>query len=585
MPRVPVYEAPKVAARAATPNYRRGNYDSGMGELSRGVADLGQGLQQVGADQEAIRQKAQHQARQIQVTDAVTRAQKRVDARFYGDVEGQGLDPSAPSVLTGKVKGPTGYTNLRGLDAANSAPDYLNAIRSDLKEIEETIPDPIAREVYKAKVSALDVDANRRVQQHAAKERDEAEVATLKAGVESALGAIAAHPEDGEGERLKLGLLEDAIRARARSPEEGQALVDDTWRASTTSRLDALLAAKDWRTAKALLGERKELLGPKAKAFTEAVAKVELDVESEVVARKIIDLARKETSEVDPRQALEAITAIPEGPQRENVQKRVEHQVAVEGKKWDSLVDERFSRALSTYVKAKTLSAIPTGERTWLEDNAPKKWRELQQMEKADRPRGSGAGGRKGPTPQNRAMTRFLADIAANPSKYAEGDYGPDQFDSEWAGQLDRSDYDEAAKKFAATKKENQVQLGEFSRFLGERVNSNATLRADRQSADEFRAYMGERRRQFIEEKKRPPNFGEMNDMEAEAWKVAVIKRYRLGQDYLARDDKKPMFRVTVPPGDRSAIEDAIRRSGKSVSEDVVRRIYIKKLERAERGE
>jgi hypothetical protein len=124
---------------------------------------------------------------------------------------------------------------------------------------------------------------------------------------------------------------------------------------------------------------------------------------------------------------------------------------------------------------------------------------------------------------------------------------------TEWGPRLDPKDFDVAGSLFAATKKDKKESMAEFSRYVGDRVReapmfqrqtSKAAQVEATNAANQYRAFMGDARRDFIAKNKREPTREEMDAMDAAAWTHVVTKKSLFGIDALWPDSETEAFKT-----------------------------------------
>jgi hypothetical protein len=236
---------------------------------------------------------------------------------------------------------------------------------------------------------------------------------------------------------------EGAIRLRAETQGWSAEQRDAELRTFRTqlhlNSLDRMVAAKDVTRARAYLEEHGAEIDGTARARTnidKVVAQLGVDEDAELRAAAIIETARTEkTGWVDEAQAIALIDGVPAGPARDEVRERVRVRLGDATRLRNQEVESRFERAFSAFVKSGTLSQISAEDRAWLQDRAPGKWRELQQMARQDADR---ARSRTAETPEQReAFLQLRIDMASNPERYRE--MTSQQFISEWGPLLSPS--------------------------------------------------------------------------------------------------------------------------------------------------
>lgn len=524
MPRVPTYGEAKVQSQGLRPQFSNLNTDTGADALARGVGQFASGVENAVSAHE-------QKANALAVTEMETRFQREVTTGMVGDStsgdptqtgefrEGEwGLD-TRPGA-TNKA-GPKGFLSLKGTAAAEKSAETMEWLDKRQKELAQELANQKARDLFLLRTGGVKEDTRRRIEGHVATQGQAAMVAALDARSAAALSEVAVSYRDPATVARQQAAVEGPIRALQLSKEDGDARVA-LWRAQVAGvRLEQFLAAKDWRGAEELFAEVKPMLGPKAAQFEKVISAVKMDQQAERYAADFVESARDPaTGRVDSAKAVASVDAVPEGPLRDEVRQRAEHRVAVEGKAWNQRVDGVYGRAFSTYLKNGTLSAVDSKDKAWLVENAPEEWRKLQMMGRSDagyardraRERTSGGGETDA---QREALLRLKADLVENRERYNE--MTPEEFTREWGHQLSPGGYNHAGTLLAAAKKEPPGSSGEFSRFVNDEVRGSPSLKSKR-TQDQFRAFMGDQRRDFLARNKREPSYEEMEAMRQSAW-------------------------------------------------------------------
>ena len=403
----------------------------------------------------------------------------------------------------------TGYLNQQGANALDNE-KVLGSVKDSLDEIAGELP-PDLQSQFKLRAESRYGQAWESTERHTATERErlEAEVAESqkRIGLDEAasaedekdldeiLGRVVGTTPSGEPGPLRRYLIRQGA-----SPERIKA-EEDAYRASVYAEaLEKRLAAKDWRAADSLFGKVKDQLGPHADKLEKSISTMRTDMEAERAALEAIEAARNPANgRVDTSKALDAVKAAPEGPTRDEVRQRIEHQVSVVEKQWKLEVEGRYSQAFTAYLNGGSLSAIDSRDKAWLIENAPEEWRKLQQMSRADaehaRQGRDGSGRAGGETEeQAEAWTELRVDMAENPEKYVE--MTADGFNSEWGHRLSKSALRAGAVQLGGVKERarkaetegRRVGESEFSKTIDASIKSSGIK--DKKEIEKFKVKM-----------------------------------------------------------------------------------------------
>lgn len=539
MARIPVYGERRTAQRSIpTPfNTSRPEVPSLSGVLDR-VGQLAGSAAEAYVDEQ---EKAKQRADEVAVSQAETWLQHEYNQELIGDSTAEGL-PIPEAAGGGGGTRRKGFLELQGMEAAAASSDVSKRISKHRESVAARLTNPEQRELFLKRTAGVQLDALRNVERHVGGQVRAAEVATLKARTDVALNAIASDYTNDVAAARQVSGLEASIRALQLSPEDGDAKIEDLQRAATSVRLNQYLATRDWRNAQALYARDKAKLGADAVQFEKQIAAVRESQEAEATATKMLEFARDPaTGRVDQKQANAAIESIPEGPLRDEIRKRLEHGVMKAEREWQGRISDTFDQAFTAYLKGgRTTAAVDPRVKSWLVENAPVEWNKLEMMERSDREyarnqRERRAGGRsRGETEEQRlAFIELKADITENPERYKG--MTPAEFHREWGPRLSSGDFEAGGTLFASTKKEQKEGAGEFSRFVTDEVRGNAVLQKNKKKADRFRAFMGDRRREFIQKNGKEPSYTDLEAMRDAAWKVTV-------EDGLLWDSETPAF-------------------------------------------
>lgn len=425
MAEIPYQAEPQVAARPIANAYGRQNFDTGLEKVATG-------LQQVGDTVEKQYQLAKAKADAVAANDAVAQYQHDNTTAFYGDSRQGAAAPNelAPGEAASqqsldrvwsdenKSPAPQPLSRLRGKAAAEGSVDTLDWLEKRRLEIAEKLSNDKQRELFLQHSQDMFEQSRSRAEGHVSSEIQQAEVASLEGRKQVALTDIANNFADEKSVAEASAAVATTLHAFALSPEDGQAKVA-AWNAEVAKvRLNQFFATKDWKGAQALFSKVKEQLGPQAPQFEKAIATLREDQQAEGAAAQLIERATDpENRRVNPNKAFAELDSIEDVPLRDEVRKRLEQRVAVAERDWTRRVSNVFDLALADYIKGgDNIYAVNSSAKAWLLNNAPKEWRQIENMAKSDKDAEKGAP----PTPeQEMSMTRFLVDVNDHPEKYA----------------------------------------------------------------------------------------------------------------------------------------------------------------------
>lgn len=591
MPRVQAYESTGSLAPLRPARVQPAG-DAGAGAVAEGLERAGQAVQR-GASQVAdMVARERERATDIATLDATNGLQSFLTSTLEeaGDEQGQGA----------------GFLRVRGRAAFAREAATLEAIEKKRKELAASLPTEDARIRYENRSRAL-VDAARgRMESHLAQERDTAAELTLRTTVEAAKGALAYGYADPATRAEQLEQVRTAVRARyTHAPPEELAKLQAAAEADLHADvIEAALGAGDVEGGVAYFRTHREALGKHAPVLEARVRKEEEALGAEKRAASIIDAARDpDVGWVDPARALAAVEALPE-KQREPVRKLVEHLAtkaeALRKQQGTALLNEAMAIYMQTgSLNTKRARDIETAmlepKNGWVDA-----WRGFtRDIEQERRARAAEA----------RARTSHAVGLGAaqrEANRLARAEFRA--MDPEERARVSVLEHEAFAGADLATKKDligdqhnlrqkltsaEGVKEGTFYRALQEDVDADDRLRHNEKEAKEYKAFLGEWRRNFIETTKREPTLSEVEEARAEAQKMLVKKRsilpdtqqprYKTGQPLEVRPApaRTPTSSVdlslpAIPPDARKRILDraATKYPGRVLSEEQIRAVY-----------
>lgn len=530
--KIPMQEDPRVAPRPLGTPYTELDRSTGLKDVAQGVEQLGAGLGQY----EQAQQKAKREADEFRRDDADLQMGKVVNQHLYDK--------------------DTGFLNQQGENALNSQPT-LESIDKARKSIAEGLANDEQRKGFDLRARARIEQARTAMERHGYEQRlnvyknvadGQAQLAldtaaADPASVDTAVGKVLVGPDGSPGPMRRY------LMAQGLPTEEIQAQEAKFRAQAYTAAVQTYVNAKDWRNAETLFTKVEGQLGPGGKALKATIGTLKNDTLAEATAMKLTQEATAgdpDAPRVDDTKARTSLDAMPEGPLKDEARKRLDSRLTDAGKDWKGRVDSHFSRALTGYETA-GWGGIDSNDKRWLLHNAPEEFRKLERYAQEDSERKKRVGRERyqETDAERNALTALRAEIASDPDHFK--DLTPDAFISQYHDGLSPSGQKVAGALFAATKKEPKGNAGEFTRYIVDEKRSNPELKS-KAVGDQFSAFMGDRRREFLDQHKREPNLEEMETMKAAAFQDFVKKG-------LLWDTHTPAFRVKKPAPDARPTE------------------------------
>jgi hypothetical protein len=519
--RIPTLEGPKVAATEKPRQYGNANFDVGAEGVKRAAAGLGQSVDTAIKAQRAMEAQAKREAQAVSLANADAEFTKSGTFAFHGSTTKDpkwGIDATKPEPLLSK----------RGQDAVAQSGETLSWLEKERERIAKGITDEEARgEFLNRSVRSLE-GYRAKAEGYTAQEIERSKVDAVKNTAASALDAIAADHDDPEAVAQHMQSVETAIRNVGGPKEEQDVKIRAVYQEATKARLNQFLSKNDWEGAENLFEQTKQDLGPGADKFAKVISTMKEDQQAERIAQALVEESRDPESGVaDEEWALSGVDEkVAEGPLRDEVKKRIGPRLAQEQENYRREIKKTYGRALGAFLEnGEDIRAIDSEDKAYLLEHDSEKWAALVDRSNAAarRKRGGrkGSGGSKDSAAQVKAFVALQAEMASDPEKFAA--QSDEDFAHEYFDRLGPSLYKQAGGRFAALKKEDPIKAGEFSRFINDEVNGNEALKR-KGTADQFRAFMGDQRRAFLEKNKREPNYDDMEAMRQAAWKTTVEK-------------------------------------------------------------
>lgn len=500
--KIPIQEGLRVEPRPVATPYDNTDKSTGLADVAQGVGQLAAGAQQF----DVAQKRAKKQADDFRADDAYLKfGRADNDAKYAKD---------------------TGFLNQLGEKGLDSHPT-LEALDKQRQAISDGLANDDQRRSFNLKAGAKFEQTRAEFESHSAKQRlnvyqnvatgaQQLALDTATADpsqVDSAVGKVLVDP-DGSPGPLRRALLAHGM------PSEQIAAVEQKFKADTyQAAIQSYISAKDYHNAEAAFTKYEGQLGPAAKQLKATIATLRQDIEGEATAMKLTEAARDPANgRVDSAKAIASLDTLPEGPLKDAARTRLEHRVTESDKAWKKEADGHYDKAMTGYLALQSLAGVNSTEKAWLQQNDLAGWNKIVAKSQADA-RARAAAGIKETDEQRQALVALRADMAANPEKYRDMD--APAFTAEWADKLSDGGYKEAGRIFAATKKESKGTAAEFTRFLNDEVRGNTALKTKEDQA-QFKAFMGDRRREFLAEHKREPNLDEMEQMRAKTYEARL---------------------------------------------------------------
>lgn len=528
MARIPIFEAPQVATAAMPTPFQAEDHRSPLHDLAKGVGELGK----VG---EEAYFKAKAEADGVAANNGLTEYQNDSNGALDGRAE-----PDVGTGVPGDKPNPSAFLSTRGTEAAEKSVPTLEYLEQRRREIAEGLSNDEQRKLFLKHSATIYQGARSRIERHTQQQREVAREASIESRMATTLHNIANnYADDGQVAKQEEDVA-TVVRAFSAPMGNADAKVQ-AWREKVAEvRMNQFISANDLDGAETLFARAKETLGPHAAQFQKTIETMKQDRQGEAAAVAAVEAARDpETKRVDPAKAFAEIDKISDVRIRDEARGRVGQRVAVAEKDWRQKVNNVADSALNAYIEGgNDLAAVSKSEKTWLLQNAPEEWRKLQMMSRADQQHEM-AGRVRHETPETRAaLLDVRTAMAERPDDFRT--MTPSTFHREWSGKLSDTGFAEASRIFAEIHKTPKGTEAEFSRFVGDEVKGNEALK-NKTVANQFKAYMGDLRRDFVRTNKHEPGLADMEEMKAKAWKTTVEKGWLWNSDVPAFQNKHPL--------------------------------------------
>lgn len=346
--RIPVSDGPRAQTRPIGTPFSNTNFDTGQGEVSRGIGELGTGIDRA-AHYVA---QAEDKANALAANDLVTQFQHDTTTELVGDT-GAPSTVAAPGKLgeTGEqgFSRPTsrpGFLSSRGKAAFEQSGDALSRLEKRRQKIAESATNDKQRALFMQHSASLFEGARARVEGHTAEQLHAAEAASIEGRKAETLRDISSAYSDDKWSAQQAAGVEQVIRAFALSPEDAQAKAA-AWQSDVAKmRLEKFLAAKDAKGAENLFAAVKDKLEPHvATRFEKDIGAVRLDREADAKADALVKGSRSPDGRFDAKTAYDQVDGITDSDLANEVRVRVQRREMVEDRLWADHVKDVGTKA------------------------------------------------------------------------------------------------------------------------------------------------------------------------------------------------------------------------------------------------
>lgn len=384
MLRIPVYDQAQVRSQPLPGVRVHSTGPTGLEQLGQGISQAAQ-----------LADRVYSQAAAAASADAETQYEAEITADFRDDQKG--------------------LFNLNPDEAFAQEQPAFDALNAKRERIAKDIKDERARGMFLARAAKMDQQLRNETESKFAHKRRQKLQESSEARKAAGLSAIAKGAwADDEGVETQAQLIGTAAAALALTAEGRAAAMADARGQAYEVAVEARIANNDWAGAQQMmiahaddLGQRGVVLRKKYEGYLHAAT-------AQVATSKLLDGSRDpETKWANENKARADFEALPDGPMKEEVRKRLEERLAVEDRKKDADIKDRFKRALGAYNRG-GLGAVDPGDRMWLNKYAPEYEARLlnDHEQKIRQRRGDGAEMRREQAERNRVV---LQDFMSRP--------------------------------------------------------------------------------------------------------------------------------------------------------------------------
>ena len=493
--RVPVIDSPQVAPQPL-PDVRVNlqNVGAGAEAIGQGLKQIGGGADQLGGDIEEYQRRTARQANHIAVGNGLTQLLKDRNAIGYGDLT-QTPPQSAPGVTgprplqapggaaSSQAAGDTafaddvdthepatapsqaaadalaspssgvpeqGYFNTRGMDAAKHAHASVDTFAGRVDAIADGMPNDEARAMFLEEGGRQVEEFRGQVERHAYQQQQVAKESAAQGLMAASFGAIQKaadffSPGEGDGAieaaKVQMAPVEKMVRGLAATPEEGEAQVM-TYRQQVADNLTKrYVDAKDWASAQKVLDGMQDALRygkdgeGKYAAWEKTVAAGQQQGDGDAAAVALVNGAREPGGLINTTKIDDAVLAMPNDKRTPQFLEALQKYRSIAEDANRGRAANAFKAALSQYQQGgNSLSSIDASTTTWLQDNDPEGWRQLQKDAREDAA-ARRSGKKEGATPdQDSTYANFAMAMVDNPEQFK--DISPDQLAHDVLGRV-----------------------------------------------------------------------------------------------------------------------------------------------------
>lgn len=297
MPQLP---QPGVAPRGIGTPYQTDRAYDGSAAIQRGAQGLAQDVSSAGRElgsavneYEARQEREKHKADTVKVNNSLTELDREGTDALYGTTNptpAQAADAAFDGMDASK-----GYLASKGLSAQEISKGTYDRIEKKAKELNENLDDQ-QKAMFDAQAKRMLQQYYERIEGHAAAQRTQAQLDSLKAAEAEALRKASLNPRDDDSARMSVGRIVGAQDQFVTSTEDAFAKAEEVAGKVTAARLEALLASDGGFTdAERILNEPANKAGVarlgKLDEYTKRIEAAKLGGRAAVEANRIVDKA------------------------------------------------------------------------------------------------------------------------------------------------------------------------------------------------------------------------------------------------------------------------------------------------------
>jgi hypothetical protein len=599
---VPIIKAPSVRS-APMPGFRERRAPDAAGQTGAAVKAIGQMASSTWNMLEQEKAKA----------DAARAVQELGD--FTRDADAVLFDPTVDEA----TKQPKGFKYRQGEFAFGGRQDAIDSIDALVEQHISALNNDAQKAAFRAQADAKVTAYQRQIHAHAGNEAERAQTQAYKVNREIQLNHAASLADDIAGRTEALKGLSDVASAEARNlglsstaEEEWVQLAQIDGNATV---MNSLLAKGNIKEAESFYATVKDKLGAQGDRIARYLAEAKAQVAVEVKSSEIVKAAiLPGYSWINQEKAMATVEAMEPSAEKDRVRTLVEHHIAKLEQLRRNTADKKFNHALAIHELTGTLENQAGRElRSWFLDPnnaATNYWkrlnREIQTEKRAGRT--SDAQERREQMDRNRqAMAEYQA---LEPGEQVRFD-----INARFKGFADQTTLFRLERIQNASKRIVEggglAKESEFRRFAQQAAKD---VGLSKETAADFQTYVADWRATYLQENDgREPTRKEMQQAVADAllfgertakeswfqpnrYKFQAERKGESFEPFAPEEQKyKPSSSLgapaapappargrslDVPADERAQITEALKASGKAVTEDAIKDRYARMLSR-----